>query len=82
MLTERPLGASDEIEEVVHALRLRLCVTNERGTQAPVLCTRTLGEVDEPGEPKRFDVGGHDEQRTSELVLELRADPEPREHCA
>jgi hypothetical protein len=64
VLPEGPLGAPDEVEKVVHALRLRLRVAHERGAQAPVLGARTFGEVDESGEGGRFELGGHVVQRT------------------
>ena len=59
VLAEGELGAPDEIQEVVDALRLRLRVAHERGAQAPVLDAGTFGELDESSEGRRFDVGGH-----------------------
>ena len=59
MLTERALDPPDEIQEVVDPLRLRLRVAHDRGAQAPVLGAGTFGEVDESGEGRRFDLGGH-----------------------
>jgi hypothetical protein len=64
VLTEGVLGATDEIEEVVDPLGLRLGVADERGAQAPVLGAGAFGEVNQSGEGGRFDLGGHRDQRT------------------
>lgn len=65
VLTEYELGAPNEVEEIVDALRLRLRVAHERGTQAPVLRAWAFSEVDESGQGGGFDVGRHGEQRTN-----------------
>ena len=73
MLAECRLDPSDENEHVFHALRLGRRVANERRAQAPVLLTRPFGEVDEPGEFRRCDVGHRDSLRNRQVGPALRS---------
>ncbi len=65
LLSERPVDAADEFEDVVDALRLRLRVPDQCRAQAPVVRARPFREVDEPGKCWWFDLGGHFPQRTT-----------------
>ena len=69
VFAERPLDAPHKVEDVVHTLRLRLCVPNQRGPQAPVVCARPFREVEQTGELGRLDLGGHDVQRTCRELM-------------
>jgi hypothetical protein len=59
VLIERPFDAAKEVEDVVHALRLCLCVPDERGAQTPIVRAAAFGEVDQTGECRRLDFGCH-----------------------
>jgi hypothetical protein len=72
VLPERRFGAAHEVEEVVDALRLRLCIANQRGAQTPFVCARALREVDQTGECWWFDIGGHGPQATEPLSSRRR----------
>lgn len=68
VLIERPLDAANEVEDVVHPLRLWLRVPDERRAQAPIVRAAAFGEVDETGKLRRLDVGGHLMKRKAATV--------------
>jgi hypothetical protein len=59
VLRERPLDAANEAEDVVHALRLWLCVPDQRRAQTPIVRTAAFREVDQTGKCWRLDFGWH-----------------------
>lgn len=68
VLIERPLDTANEVEDVVHPLRLWLRVPDQCRAQAPIVRAAAFGEVDETGELRRLDVGGHLLQRKAATV--------------
>jgi len=68
VLIERPLDTANEVEDVVHPLRLWLRVPDQRRPQAPIVRAAAFGEVDEAGELRQLDVGGHLIQRKAATV--------------
>jgi hypothetical protein len=68
MLPERGFRSAHEIEDVVHALRLRLCIANQRGAQTPVVRARAFGEVDETRKCWWLDIGRHCPQATEPVA--------------